>query len=769
MINYKNIGCMATAQRGNKRLFQALSDVTGELTKMSVLETPYNAPSQNDQQDLLEIDRNCWRIENATYATLIAGVGNYYRCLHNSICKAKHSVFIVGWDMDSRIALVRGDDVKEGCPTTLYDLIVSKARENPDLQIYLNKWDHSIVFSADREFMPAIRWRKAECPNIHFRFDSVVPFHGSHHQKLIIVDDEVAYSGGIDIGLYRWDTRAHSPFDRHRIDPASKIDKAKDKHYKPNHDIQMCVAGPAAQALGELARRRWLMATDYEAIPMKPYTAQGIPDTWPESDPPGFENVTVGVALTFPPIGQAGPVQHIEKLYPDEIARAKKFIYIENQYLANDKIASALNKKLKDNPDVRVLVFSSRDAAGLIEESTMWFKRVRFQKILQRGGVEDRAQMVYTLTTDGKKTLPLHVHAKIMIVDDKTLHVGSSNLNNRSMMLDSECDLVLLGEDEKSRQKISDIRNDLIREHCGMEVEDIQALVDNGNPATDFLVDVPHSTQHFRKIRDTISEKSMSIRWLTGMGEPKQPFIPAILKTFSKHDEAVGFPHKKVSLGFLVIMTISLMMLYWNNTFAADYLTAQDLEAGMDSFRTTSYAYPLVILLFVVGGLVFVPVTLMMAATAATFGPVTGLFLSVAGAMVSALITFGIGHLIGDSLFKNVANTAYQRITDRVRTAGVVTIAALRMIPLAPYTLINMILGVTTVRFLPYAWGTLLGLLPGAVAMSVLGDSLIHLLKSPDMNHVFYLALGIALWLIVLVGIHLLVGRIEHKRDEKYI
>jgi phospholipase D1/2 len=735
---------------------------------MSLLEKTNDSYSV-DVPPFLEEGRNCWRIEKATYAAMITGVGNYYRCLHNSICKAKHSVFIVGWDMDSRIALVRGDDATDDCPSTLYDLIVSKARENPDLQIYLNKWDHSIVFSADREFMPAVRWRKAECPNIHFRFDSVVPIHGSHHQKLIVVDDEVAYCGGIDIGLYRWDTRDHSPFHRHRIDPASKLDKAKDKHYLPNHDIQMCVAGPAAQALGDLVRKRWLMATDYEALPLRSYDSVGIPNTWPESDPPGFKDVTVGVSLTFPPIGEAGPVQQIEKLYPEEIARAEKFIYIENQYLANDRIAAALNQKLKDNPDVRVLVFSSRDPAGLIEESTMWRKRVRFRKILQRGGVEDRAEMVYTLITDGQRTVPLHVHAKIMIVDDKTLHVGSSNLNNRSMMLDSECDLVILGEDEKSCAKIAAIRNDLIREHCGMEVEEIQKLIDHGNPIADFLVDVPHSTQHFRKIRDSISDVAQRLTSFTDLGEPRKPFIPALFKTFSKHDEVVGFPHKKVALGFLAIMTLVMMFLYWNNTFASDFMTAENLKHEIRSFREATWAIPTVIALYVIGGFMFVPVTLMIAVTAATFGPITGMLVSLAGALASAVATFGIGYIIGEGLFKNVANTAFLRITDRVKNAGVVTIAAIRMIPLAPYTLVNMILGVTSVRLIPYMLGTFLGLLPGTIAMVILADSLVHILQNPDPHNLAYVGGGIVLWLAVLVSIHALAGRINHKRSKEYI
>lgn len=727
---------------------------------------------ERQEEPLFRPGENCWRVERATYASMVVGVANYYRDLHESICKAKHSVFIVGWDMDSRIALVRGEKAQEdGCPRTLYDLIVGKAKENPDLQIYLNKWDNSLVFSGDREFMPAVKWRDAGCPNIHFRFDGTVPVHGSHHQKLIIVDDEVAYTGGIDIGLYRWDTREHRPEHSDRIDPTTKFEPGKERPFLPNHDIQICLAGPAAQALAELARQRWKIAAGYDAIPMRPYEAKGIPNTWPDTDPPDFEDVDVAVALTYPQIAHNPPIRHVEQLYVDQIAKAENFIYIENQYLASKRIASALNNRLKLNPDLRVLLFSSRDPAGLIEESTMWWARVKFRKILQRGGddIKRRSEMTYCITTDGERTLPVHVHAKIMIVDDKYLRVGSSNLNNRSMMLDTECDVVLEGVTEEARAKIADIRNDLIREHSGMEKADIQKLIDEKRPMSDFLIDVPHSTQHLRKIRDSLSTASSYIRALTGIGEPKVPSLPALLRSLSKHDDVAGFPHGKVSSVFLAMMMLIFLVLYWNSTPAADFVTAETLQSQIQSLRDSPYALPLVIMIFVFGGFVFVPVTVMIAATAMAFGPLVGLGLALAGAMTSAFLTFMVGYFVGERVFQNITNTAFQRVSNRVRQSGVIGVAAIRMIPIAPFTLVNMILGVSTVKLVPYLLGTLLGLLPGTIAMVLLGDSLARIWQSPDPQHLLYLGGAVVMWILVVAGVHWLVERQQEKSAGVYI
>jgi phospholipase D1/2 len=715
---------------------------------------------QFSDRSLLKPGQNCWRVERATYASMVVDCGNYYRDLHESIMKAKHSIFILGWDIDSRVRLVRGDHKKNADdPETLYALIVKKASENPDLQVYMNQWNNTVLFSSDREFLPALKWRKANLPNIHFRLDRVIPFHGSQHQKVIVIDDEVAYTGGMDIGIKRWDCRLHKPFNEHRCDPIKVTDEEPSGHYISNHDIQIVLAGGPAQALGELARKRWRMAADYDAIPLRPYQAQGIPNCWPDSDPPDFDNIEVGVAMTLPPLGEDPPVRQIEELYIDQIKRAEKFIYMENQYFAYDRIASTINQQLKNKPELRVLLFSSRDPQGTIEEVSMWRKRIRFRKIIERGDVRDRVALTYGISVGEKKVYPLHVHSKMMIVDDKFLHVGSANINSRSMMLDSECDVVLISYDEKSCAKIADIRNDLIREHSGMEKIDTQKLVEDGNPIDDFLKDVSYSTQHLRRARDVVDMGTGILGWLASFGEPKQPNLHPAMEVLSSYNDSISFPHKRVSTAFLLIMMCILFALFWRSTPVAELVTSAELSEHIQSWRNSAWAYPAVIALFVAAGFLFAPVTLLIAATAAAFGPVTGFYLALAGALVSAYITFLIGYFMGQNLFQNWTNTAFHKITSRIRNAGVMGVVTVRMVPLAPFTLVNMILGVTKVRALPFIMGTLLGLLPGALAMVILGDSLADFWRSPDMHSLLYVGIGLAVWLAALFLIHMLVGR----------
>ncbi len=720
-----------------------------------------------ESQSLFEPEKNCWRIETASHAAMIVDAEDYYRALYEGICRAKHSIFIFGWDVDGRIPLIRDEEIYGDCPVILHDLIVNKARENPHLEIYINQWDHPLIMAIDREVLPAARWRLENCPNIHFRFDKIVPLQASQHQKIVVIDDEIAYSGGQDVGPIRWDNRAHSPDDERRKDFESDKDE---EPYQPNHDIQILVSGPAAQAVAELARRRWFLSADYEAVPIRPYNVSGLPGAWPSQNPPQFENVPVAIALTFPSMGDNPAIRQIESAYFDQIETAERFIYIENQYLASNPIARALNAQLKKNPNLRILIFSSSEPQSLIEEVTMWTRRIKFNHLLKRGNVRDRVEMTYGISVGRKKIESIHVHSKIMIVDDRFLQVGSANINDRSMNLDSECDLIVIGDNDSARERIADLRNDLISEHSGMEKADIQSLIDNGNPIGDFLKDVPGSPRHLRRIRDNISTVARVLKTITFATTHNRPISNLILNYFSHYEDKAGFPHKRVSMAFLIIMLVMMILLFWNDTPAADVMTGESLKSYIGHLQNSPYAVPLVIGLFIVGGLFFAPVTVMIAGTAATFGPMMGMILALTGAMASALVTFLIGALLGKKLFQNYTNTAFMRISDRLKNTGLLGIAAIRMVPIAPFTLVNMILGVTTkVKLVPYLVGTFLGILPGTAAMVLLGDSLGTIWRHPEPINLLYIGFALLVWLGVLVGIHILLKSRGPRQEKEYV
>jgi phosphatidylserine/phosphatidylglycerophosphate/cardiolipin synthase-like enzyme len=135
----------------------------------------------------------------------------------------------------------------------LGDFLNGLARRNRRLRIRILDWDFSAGVRHDRERLLTLTgsWRPHR--RIDFRYDDTHPFAGSHHQKVVVIDDKVAFSGGLDLTNRRWDSREHEA-----RDPRRTFDG---EPYAPVHDVMIAVDGEAAKALARVARQRWRAAT----------------------------------------------------------------------------------------------------------------------------------------------------------------------------------------------------------------------------------------------------------------------------------------------------------------------------------------------------------------------------------------------------------------------------------------------------------------------------------------------------------------------------
>ncbi|NIS35617.1 MAG: hypothetical protein GWO04_39300, partial [Actinobacteria bacterium] len=192
-------------------------------------------------------------------------------------------------------------------------------RRRRHLHAYLLNWDFALIYALEREPLPRIELGRRTHERVHFELDSEHPLAGSHHQKIVVIDDAVAFVGGLDLTIRRWDTPDHRPDEPRRVDP-------RGESYGPFHDVQMAVDGEAATALGELARRRWFRATG-ERI-RSPRSGR---DVWPPDLAADMENVEVAVARTRPAWGGEVEIREVETLHLDAIAAARSLIYFENQ------------------------------------------------------------------------------------------------------------------------------------------------------------------------------------------------------------------------------------------------------------------------------------------------------------------------------------------------------------------------------------------------------------------------------------------------------
>lgn len=699
---------------------------------------------------------NCHMTDEASHARLLVDCANYYRALHQALMKAKRSIFVLGWDIDSRIRLVRGEECDpETC--RMFDLVQHLATHNPELQIYLNRWDYSLIMANDRELLGSWRWRYHALPNVHYCLDNTTPTGACHHQKIIVIDDEVAFCGGMDIALNRWDRREHFPSDHRRIDPGP-IDTQLHQ-FEPYHDTQMVVAGPIVQHLSDIARMRWERVSGHPPVtPQTPPAESGaLPAAWPEDFPPQFNGVEVAIALTLPKWEDTPETMQVERMYIDMIRSAEHFIYCENQFLAHEGVAQALNRQLREKPALRVLLISSYNPQGVMEKKALWGGRVRFRDIVESGGVADRVAMGFvTSQTNVAKTI--RIHSKLMVVDDRYLRVGSSNINNRSMLMDTECDLILAGHDEASRKEICHQRNDLIREHTGRELEDIQHIIDSGQSPQVFFEQVPHSRQHLCPINDDCYRKEKFVDLAIRLADPVKPLLPATIY--------MALSRIQFTKLFIVIACFAALALAWKYTPLADYIVPERIVPMLEQVREHPFALPLGIALYALATILFVPHMLLTGVTVLAFAPLQALTIVMLGSLISSSIGFWIGGKLGLNSMRTLLGNAAETISGYAKRGGVLGITVLRMLPIAPYMVVNFALGMLEVPFFTFIAGTFLAALPGAVIASYLGHSALEVWQNPSGENIGLLAGGVAAWLCIVVGSHF-AGRWWRKRNEQ--
>ncbi len=693
--------------------------------------------------------QNCWVESTARYSTPLIDCANYYKALHSAIVKASHSIFIVGWDIDSRIRLLRNEDEENSeAPSVISDLLKWKAEQNPDIKIYLLRWDSSLAFFAQREMWAKEVWEEKTPDNVETELDDTIPMGGSQHQKIVVIDDEIVFSGGMDVSTNRWDTRDHPVISEERDGP--------DGEYGPLHDVQMVSSGPVVVDFAKLVRWRWQRVAESTPIDIREDANNSeespLPDVWPDGFPPMFENVQCALARTIPFMDEVEPAQEVRHMLLDLIGEAESFIYIENQFTTRQEIAEALNKQLKLKPNLSVAIVSSYEPKGKFECEAFWASRIEFKKILEKGIDPKRVKLTYSSVEDmkGRKAYK-RIHSKVMTIDDKYLVIGSSNLSNRSMTLDTEIDTVLFGNTDANRANIVQVRNDLLAEHTGRELEDMPALFDTEYPVESLMQGQIAHGYILTEVRDEVFTEHSVKNVFRALSDPEEPLIS--MPTLDGAAVPARNPRRRsimILLGLTIVGVLGGLM-FWASQ-SIEWLSSDSINAFLEESRGTYFALPTVLLVYVVGGILFFPVTVLSLAVAAIFGPIWGPIYGIMGALMSSAIMFGIGKLSGNAGLKKLGGPKVAAVDEKLKRSGIVGVAAIRMLPIAPFSLVNLVAGISSIGILQFLIGTFLGMFPPMIAKGLVGDSIAQIWKNPSVETISYLVGGIILWGLMIWG-----------------
>lgn len=432
----------------------------------TVIDTAADTRSAAHPDALLVPGRTCWRTAHADRFSRIVDGADYLRHVKSAMLSATRRIMIVGWDLDYRTPF-EADDARLPGPNHLGPFLHWLVWRRPDLEVYLLKSNLRLLAAFDGFWFgvaPVSLVNLVTSNRMHFAVDGAHPTGAVHHQKIVVVDDAVAFCGGIDLTIGRWDTRSHLNDDPRR--------SAAGSSYGPRHEVATVVDDEAARTLAAVARDRWHTATG-EALPPVD-TGRTF---WPPAVTAPLRDVEVGVARTLPSPPAEVEVREVEALDLAGITAARDVIYLENQYLAARSLAQALAARLREPDGPEVVIILPRSSESRLEQQSMDSARERLLRLLWAADLHGRLGVYWPVAERGRS---IYVHSKVLVADDRLLRIGSSNLNNRSLGFDSECDVALEAvpgspRDADLRQEVRDARDDLVSEHLGVTVEVFRA------------------------------------------------------------------------------------------------------------------------------------------------------------------------------------------------------------------------------------------------------------------------------------------------------
>ncbi len=420
---------------------------------------------------LLKEGTTCWRVGTAPRAALLLDMADYVLAARDAMSGARRSIHLLNWAFDPDTLF----EPQPGCTGPDSDrfgaFLKDLACARPELDVRVLCWKSPLPIAATQDFFP-FKARKCFAGSpVKFVLDGALPTGAAHHQKVIIIDDVVAFCGGADIGPDRWDTPDH--LDDH---PCRRKKPRDTKCFDSRHEVMTVVDGEPARALGQLFRDRWRRATR-EALPEP--EAESLPaPPWPSFVKPDFRQATVGLSRSVATWKKVAQVRESEALYLASFAAAKRCIYLENQYFTSPIMAEALAARLGEPRGPEVVLVSTQHSPSYFDQMTMDRTRSVFLKRLKDADKYGRFH-AYSPTTSLGKTII--VHAKMAIIDDVLLRVGSSNLNNRSFGFDTECDLSIEASrgagGAPERARISALRTRIIAHWFGCDDAVVAAAI----------------------------------------------------------------------------------------------------------------------------------------------------------------------------------------------------------------------------------------------------------------------------------------------------
>ncbi|HKE94603.1 MAG TPA: VTT domain-containing protein, partial [Povalibacter sp.] len=369
---------------------------------------------------------------------------------------------------------------------------------------------------------------------------------------------------------------------------------------------------------------------------------------------------------------------------------------------------------------------------------------------LRAADAHDRLRIVYPYIDGLRDGTCIDVHSKMMIVDDDIVRIGSANLANRSMGLDTECDLTLhAGGHEAVRASIRALRATLLAEHMGATPESVQATLGSAGSIRSVLSELRQEQRTLQPLED-MPQTSESLLSVASVVDAERPVgLADLAKIFSADDSAADAATTpawgKIAIIAAVVCALAAL---WQFTPARELLDGYRIVRWAREFGGNWWAPLVTMLAYTPAALTMFPRSPITLFAVVAFGPLLGFIYAMAGLEFAAWVTYFAGQQLDRDTVRRIAGRKLNDVIQVLRRRGLVAVTALRLVPLAPFSIEGVIAGAVGIRLWHFMVGTAIGILPGTLAATVFGHQLQGALEGT--SHVNYWLLATVLAVVIL-------------------
>jgi uncharacterized membrane protein YdjX (TVP38/TMEM64 family) len=311
-----------------------------------------------------------------------------------------------------------------------------------------------------------------------------------------------------------------------------------------------------------------------------------------------------------------------------------------------------------------------------------------------------------------------------MIVDDEWLRVGSSNLSRRSMAMDTECDATIEARGHPEvMKKIREIRDRLIAEHSGEEPAVIARRIEEAGGIRAALGKPAGGKPYLGELEaPEVPESVLSLAAAVGDIEKPMP-LDSLVRAFTPDTSGKRAPPgtKLVIVATIIAVVLGLI---WRFTPLSQALTLQTAVEWAQAMRNQPLAPLIVILAYTPASIVMFPRWLITMAAVIAFGAWAGFAYAMSGAVLAATASYLAGRMVHRDTVRRLAGRKLNTHSRVLVKRGIVAVTLVRLVPIAPFIVVNLVMGAMRIRPHHFVIGSILGFLPGMLAATVLSDQI---------------------------------------------